>query len=408
MAIKRTSTISDPARERRLVWVAQFCCAMGQGMGAVLLTWLVFEGDHGPAVIGLCIAAGVLPLGIGTPLASRWAEIHHRRRLLVGSQAALAVVAGMLFTIDEPLFLTIAAAALLSGLARLVFDASCLSVLHHLVDASRLPAAARDLTSHFHAGHLCGAGLVAALVLTSGPQVLFGPCALAFAAGAVVSSRHHDDINLRPRLRPGLHDSLAPSRRALFAERRLRSLSLATVAAGASAGGAAALVVPYLREDLRLGAGAITVLACGVAAVGIALVLGPRIAGALPWRAVVACALAAHPLALLELAFARSFWEAAVGYAFLASAGAVLGIMINHRRTHTVEDQMRVPISLAGGSLSALAVAGGALGFGLASVPLGEDGAYLTLALAGSLAGAFAYLSARPLRRRPATAGTAA
>lgn len=396
MATKRTKGTSNPGRERRLVWHAQFLCAMGQGMGAVLLTWMVFRGSHGPAAIGACIAAGVLPLGIGAPAASRYAERHDRRLLLIATQTLLAAVSLALFQVDAPVLTVIAGAALLCGLARTAFDATCLSVLHHLVDESRLPGAARDLTSHFHAGHLCGVGLVAALVSTTGPQALFAPCAVIFAAGALVSARHHDDINLRPEVRPGMHDALRSSRRALFGERHLRPLAWATVIAGVSAGGAAALVVPYLREDLRLGPQTFAVLSCGMVALGSALVVVPRLMGALPWRAVVAVALAAHPIALLTLALAHSTREAALGYACLVGSGAVLGIMVNHRRTTTVEHDLRVPIGLAGGSLSAWAVATGALVFGLAAMPLGAEGAYLALAGAGCVAGLAAYLTSRP------------
>jgi hypothetical protein len=48
--------------------------------------------------------------------------------------------------------------------------------------------------------------------------------------------------------------------------------------------------------------------------------------------------------------------------------------------------------------LSARAVALGALVVGAASVPLGEQRAYLALALAAAVAGAAAYLTARPMR----------
>ena len=59
----------------------------------ILLTWLVLEGSHGPASVGLCIAAGLLPLGLGAAVASRRAERDDRRLLLVGAQALLALVA---------------------------------------------------------------------------------------------------------------------------------------------------------------------------------------------------------------------------------------------------------------------------------------------------------------------------
>ena len=162
---------------------------MGQGMGAILLTWLVLQGSHGPASVGLCIAAaeGLLPLGLGAAVASRRVERDDRRLLLVGAQALLALVALGLFTTGRPALGVIAGAALLSGLARVTFDATALSVLHHLVDASRLPSAARDLTTRFHVGHLCGAALVAALVPAVAPHRMFGVCAAVFATGALIS-----------------------------------------------------------------------------------------------------------------------------------------------------------------------------------------------------------------------------
>ena len=91
---------------------------MGQGMGAILLTWLVLEGSHGPASMGLCIAAGPRPLGGGAAAATRRAERHDRRLLLVGAQGLLALVAAGLVLMDQPPLAVIAGAALLSGLAR--------------------------------------------------------------------------------------------------------------------------------------------------------------------------------------------------------------------------------------------------------------------------------------------------
>lgn len=399
----RTTRISDPLRERRLVWWAQSCCAMGQGMGAVLLTWLVLEGSHGPAAIGLCIAAGLLPLGVGAAVATRRAERHDRRLLLMGAQALLALVAAGLVLTGRPPLAVIAGAALLSGLARVAFDATALSVLHHLVDEARLPSAARDLTTRFHVGHLCGAALVAAMVPAVPPRGMLAVCAAVFAAGALLSSRHHADIDLRPGGRGTLDGALPGGRRALFGEARLRPLGIATVAAGVSAGGAAALVVPYLRDDLRLGTDVGLVFMCGVAAVAGAMVVVPRLVGRVGWRLPAACALAAQPAALAALALSGSAGGAAAGYGVLLASGAALGIVINHRRTSVVSDELRVPVGLAGGVLSARAVALGALVVGAASVPMGEQRAYLALAGAGAVAGAAAYLSARrPAVRRAA------
>jgi hypothetical protein len=371
---------------------------MGQGMGAILLTWLVLQGSHGPASVGLCIAAGLLPLGLGAAVASRRAERDDRRLLLVGAQALLALVALGLFTTGRPALGVIAGAALLSGLARVTFDATALSVLHHLVDASRLPSAARDLTTRFHVGHLCGAALVAALVPAVAPHRMFGVCAAVFATGALISSRHHPDIDLRPGSRPRLDDALPRGWRTLLGEARLRPLAIATVVAGASAGGAAALVVPFLRDYLGLGPEIALVFLCAVAALGVAMVAVPRLVTALPWHVLAACALAAHPVALAVLALAGSPSGAAAGYGALLAAGAVLGVVINHRRTSVVADELRVPVGLAGGVLSARSVALGALVVGGVSVPLGEQRAYLALALAGAVAGAAAYLTARPMR----------
>lgn len=400
MATKRTHDTSDPRRERRLVWWAQFACAMGQGMGAVLLTWLVLIGDHGPAAVGLCIAAGALPIGLGARAVSHRVELHDRRLLLVGAQSALALGALALAVGEEPGLAAIALVALISGLARLTFDATCLSALHHLVEEPRLAAAARDLTAHFHAGHLCGAGLAGALLPLAGPSLLLGVCAAVFTVGALVSALHHDDINLRPEIRLHLHDALDSGGRALFAERQLRPLSVATATAGAAAGGAAALLLPYLRGDLRLGPEAATVLLSGAVALGVTLIVIPRLVGSLPWRTTAACALAAHPLALCALAWSSGPRSAAIGYGVLLGAGAVLGIVVNHRRAHTVDEHLRVPIGLAGGALSARSVALGALAVGASAMLMGEKAAYLGLAVVSLAAGAAAYLVARPPLRR--------
>ena len=65
---------SDPRTERRRMWWAQFLCALGQGMGTVLIALTLIAGSHGPGAIGLCVAAGLLPVAVGAGRAGRHAE----------------------------------------------------------------------------------------------------------------------------------------------------------------------------------------------------------------------------------------------------------------------------------------------------------------------------------------------
>lgn len=387
---------SDPRTERHRIWWAQFLCAAAQGMGTVLIALTLLAGSHGAGAIGLCVAAGLLPIAIGVGRAGRHAERRSRRGTLVVSQLALAAVAAALAVESTPRLGLVAVAALAWGVARLAFDASCLSTLHHLVADERLGAAARDLTGHFHAGYVCGLGLAAASAPVLGPQPLFLVAAAIFAAGALVSAGHHADVNLRPDLRPPLDHAVATTARMLWAERPLRALTIAGLLASVVAGGAGAMILPYLRLDLDLGPTVQPVLLAGIAALGVTTVVAPRVIAFVPWRAVLVMALAVQPLALVVLALAGGARQAALGYGALLGAGALVGLVVNSRRAGHVAGELRVPIGLAGGALNARAGALGALLVGLSAIPLGEARAYLALAVISLIAGAAALMLARP------------
>ncbi len=388
---------SDPRIERHRIWWAQFLCAMGQGMGTVLIAMTLLAGSHGPGAIGLCVAAGLLPVAIGAGRAGRHAERRSRRGTLVVSQLALAAVAAALAVESSPRLGLVAIAAFGWGIARLAFDASCLSSLHHLVAEDRLGTAARDLTGQFHAGYVCGLGLAAAGAPGFGPQALFLVAATVFGAGAMVSAGHHRDIDLRPKARPPLDHAVAHTSRLLWGERPLRVLTIAGLLASVIAGGAGALILPYLRLDLGLGPKVQPVFLIGIVALGITTVVAPRVIGHVPWKTALVCALAAQPLALVVLALADGARQAAVGYGALLGASALVGLVVNSRRAGHVHRELRVPIGLAGGAVNARAGALGALLVGLSAVPLGEARAYLVLAAISLVAGAAALMLARPM-----------
>jgi MFS family permease len=387
---------SDPRSERHRIWWAQFLCAVGQGMGTVLIAMTLLAGSHGPGSIGLCVAAGLLPVAIGAGRAGRLAERRSRRGTLVVSQLALAAVAAALAVESEPRLALVAVAAFGWGIARLAFDASCLSSLHHLVAEDRLGTAARDLTGQFHAGYVCGLGLAAAGAAPFGPQALFLVAAAIFGAGAVVSASHHADIDLRPQARQPLHHAVAHTSRLLWGERPLRVLTMAGLLASVIAGGAGALILPYLRLDLGLGPAVQPVFLVGIVVLGITTIVAPRVIGFVPWKSALVCALAAQPLALVILALADGARQAAVGYGALLGASALVGLVVNSRRAGHVHGELRVPIGLAGGAVNARAGALGALLVGMAAIPLGEARAYLLLAVISIVAGAAALLLARP------------
>jgi hypothetical protein len=315
----------------------------------------------------------------------------------------LALVAAAMFLLSHQTLAGLVVAALVTGTARLSFDATCLSVLHHLVDTPRLGHGLRDLTTHYYTGHLAGLALGVIATPLVGPHPMFAVCAAIFAAGATVSTRHHPDINLRPAMRPHMRDALRTGWRQLWAHRTLRGLTLATLVAGVCAGGAGALLLPHLTRDLALGPATTAVLLTGLVAVGAVMLSAPRLLPRLPWRATIVGALAVQPVALVLLGAAHGSRQASLGYACLLASGAILGIVVNHRRAHGVPGELRAPIGLAGGALVARAVAAGALLVGAASIPLGDQGAYMLLGAMGVVAGLATLVAVRP-RLRPVPA----
>ena len=173
----------------------------------------------------------------------------------------------------------------------------------------------------------------------------------------------------------------------LWPERPLRVLTMAGLLASVIAGGAGALILPYLRLDLGLGPMVQPVFLVGIVALGITTVVAPRLIGFVPWKSALVCALAAQPMALVVLALADGARQAAVGYGALLGASALVGLVVNSRRAGHVHRELRVPIGLAGGAVNARAGALGALLVGLSAVPLGEARAYLLLAVISLVAG---------------------
>ena len=155
---------ADAGRERLRLWAAQRLFAAAWAAAAIGTAWLAVRLGGGAIGAAAVVAAGLVPLALGAPVAARLAARVNRRTLLWGSQAAAAaaLVACDLAAPAAGLAAPVACAALI-GTARAVFDAATTDVLQHLTAPQRRRDACRDLTARFGAGH--AAGVAGALVV---------------------------------------------------------------------------------------------------------------------------------------------------------------------------------------------------------------------------------------------------
>ncbi len=373
--------------ERNRLWLAQGLCAAGQGMGLFLLSWSVLAHAHGAGGLGLCLGAGLIATAAVLWPASRNADRVSRRRLMTISQLALALVA-LVLALVEPvasLWLFVVATGI-SGAARAVFDASAHAVLQHTVPEDRIRRAIRDLTSRYYFGQLAGVALAAGVATLRGPQIAYAVCGVVFAAGAAVSATHHIDLDLPPEHRPAVDHALRRSWQALRASAELRVLTACSVIAGLLAGVSSASFAPYLRQVLGFGITYRLVLASGIAALAVAILAIPAVLARVHWKAILIICLVSESVALSVIGTATGPRQAAIGDGLLLIATAIVGAAIHQRRATRVPDPLRVPIGLAGGIVSSLALAAGALAAGPLGGWLGLAGEYTALAGVGVIA----------------------
>jgi len=396
---------ADTARERARLWWSQRLFAAAWAGGTIGGLWLAVSIGGGPAGAAAVLAASLLPLALGAPLAARLAARANRRTLLWSAPAAAAVV---LLACDAGasalgVWPIVACAALL-GVARAVFDGATADILHQLTAPQRRLDACRDLTARFGAGHAAGLAGLLLVGLVAGPRGAVLLAAALAGAGAAIAGRHHPDLDMRVAGSPPLDHALGAGVRMVAGDRLLRR----TLAVGgwgmAIATAQATILIVWLHDGVGLRGALVPALLAGFVAVRLGRPLVLRLAGRARAWSLLSLAFGVQAAAALAAYSADGSLDGAVAYALSLAAGAFLGILVTRSLRIAAPADLAPAVGLVAGAVWALAACAGAAVAAALATGLGLADTHLVLAAlaltgAVALAGWAAALRARPAAR---------
>jgi predicted MFS family arabinose efflux permease len=332
-------------RDYRLFWLGQSVSSVGSWMQSVGLSWLVLELTNSPIRLGLVSALQFGPVLLLSAVAGVAVDRTPKRRLVLGTQAALMfpalVLAGLAWT-GWVRYWHVATLAGVIGVVNALDMPTRQSFLVEMVGREDLLNAIALNSATFNAARMTGPALGGLLIARYGTAVAFFLNALSFLAVLVTLAAVRAGSAPRPRRGTTIRQELLDGIR--YATRTpLVALILGLVFAVSTFAMNHGVLVPIfarevLHEEVRvfgllmgsLGAGAV------VGAVALAL-LGQ---GRPPLAAVVIPGLGVG-LAIVSLAFVRHF---AVAAAVLFLVGVMQIVFQNGCNTIvqvTVPDELR-------------------------------------------------------------------
>ncbi|WP_205717465.1 MFS transporter [Actinomadura soli] len=298
---------------------------LGDGMSVVAVAWLALtlapEGGQG-ALVGIAVAAYVLPGAVGALVLGRWMRRLSAQRLLVTDSALRAVLLG-----SVPLVHAVGALTPV----RYVGLLGASSLLHawgkagkHALFAPLLPddqrlAANSAISTSLWTATIAGPALAGLLAGTVSPAWIIGLDAATFAVLALQTGR----TTLPPSPAPA--PAAGGTRRGLSILRRqpeLLGLLVVTWVFNLSFGPVETALPLFVSDDLKASAG---LLGAYWATFGIGAVIGALALGAairLPVWAAMLGIIAGHGLGMLPFAITHTALPSLIGFAF---AGLLYG-----------------------------------------------------------------------------------
>ncbi|MFF3564781.1 MFS transporter [Streptomyces sp. NPDC002574] len=299
---------------------------LGDGMSVVAVAWLALtlgpDGGQG-SLVGVAVAAYVLPGALGALLLGRWTRHLPAQRLLVADSAVRAVLLGAVPVAHVAGVLTPAVYVGLLGASSLLHawgKAGKHALFVPLLPADQRVAANSVLSTSLWGATTAGPALAGLLVGVVSPVWIIGLDAMTFAVLAVQVGRTtlRDSATPRPRPATGTKSGLS----ILWHRPELLGLLLVTWVFNFAFGPVEVALPLFVSGDLDAGAGLLGVYwaAFGIGAVTGALALGA--ARRLPlWPAMLGI-IAGHGVGMLPFAFTHTAVPSLIGFAF---AGLVYG-----------------------------------------------------------------------------------
>jgi MFS family permease len=173
-------------RNYRLFWTGQVVSLCGSWMQTTAIAWLVLKELHaGGTSLGLVVASQFFPTLVAGPWGGLLADRFDKRRILIVTQSALAILAAVLATITlahvVQLWMVFALSAAIGVVA--VFDnPTRQSFVTEMVGPDELANAVGLNSAAFNSARILGAAIGGALILAVGTGVCFTINALSFLA----------------------------------------------------------------------------------------------------------------------------------------------------------------------------------------------------------------------------------
>jgi MFS family permease len=231
-AFARLGNASLGADFRRL-WLATSVSELGTQVSQLAIPLAAISLLHASALeVGVLAAAGYLPLAVFGLPAGAWVDRVRRRRVLMVTDLARAVVLASIPLVHALGHLTIAQlwiVALIVGALSVFFDVAYTSYLPSLVDRAGLARGNSRLQVSEQAAAVIGPGLAGWLIGLVGAPLAIATDAVSYLGSASFVSRidHReaspDAAASRPRLRTQITEGL----RYVFGERYLRGIAVA-------------------------------------------------------------------------------------------------------------------------------------------------------------------------------------
>lgn len=172
------------SRDLRLLTIGQACAALGTQAALVAVPYQVFVLTGSAFLVGLVGAVELAPLILGSLLGGAWADRFDRRRVMLVSQLAVALVAAVLTLVSlaghPPLALIFVLAAALAGAASVV-SITRMAAVPALAGERLRPALAINFSVSQLAA-IVGPGLGGLLIAASGVEAVYALNAVAFLA----------------------------------------------------------------------------------------------------------------------------------------------------------------------------------------------------------------------------------
>lgn len=265
-----------PLRSRiyRALWTAQLVSNLGTWMQTVGAQWVLVDEPNAAALVSFVQTATTLPVMLLSIPSGVIADLVDRRRLLIGAQSTMALVAAALAVFTATGHTT---PAVLLGLLFLIGCGQALTapawqaIQPELVPKEQIPSVAALGSMNMNIGRAVGPAVAGVLVSLSGPTLVFVLNAVSFAGivSALAMWRRPSAERSLPSERP-LAALQAGTRfiRAAPAIRRVLLRSILFIAPGSALW---ALLPVVARDELGLGSSGYGLM---LGALGVGAVLG--------------------------------------------------------------------------------------------------------------------------------------